>query len=191
MWVSCLTQVPGLPPVVGAPGHFLHTRYCPERMAARPRGRGGGKGRGRGGRGRSELARGGKGRGRGGRGRGRLARHAVLKSNARKAARKAALRQLNDLAEELGLNPVSLKRARAAEVEQVARSLQMRQLSADHAARLRSPFGSLGCEWRQTFRRGFGRGRSRRPAPTSLGRTSGARSWLSLGIEGLHADVQQ
>ena len=138
MWVSCLTQVPGLPPVVGAPGHFLHTRYCPERMAARPRGRGGGKGRGRGGRGRSELARGGKGRGRGGRGRGRLARNAVLKSNARKAARKAALRQLNDLAEELGLNPVSLKRARAAEVEQLARSLQMRQLSADHAARLRA-----------------------------------------------------
>ena len=104
----------------------------PPRAQARARGRGpgagviAGRGLGRGGRGRAILA-----------GRGRQDAAAV--SNARKARRKAAVRELNVLAAEMGLPPISVKQHRAVDVEQQARALQRRMRNAGDAARLRRP----------------------------------------------------
>ena len=82
-----------------------------DNLAARGRGPGAGalagRGLGRGGRGRAILA-----------GRGRQDAAAV--SNARKARRKAAVRELNVLAAEMELPSISVKKHRAVDVEQQA-----------------------------------------------------------------------
>ena len=126
-----------------------------------------------------------------GRGRGARAGNAARVCNARKARRKTAAHQLNVLAAEVGLPPTSVKRLRAAGVEQLARALQRRMRSAADAARLRVPVEAWVANGGGLSVPVLDEDDPNSQPKSPLDGHRVLAGGISLEVKGLHADVQQ